>query len=76
MKTPSDKQRMEAIASRFKELRIEAGYASHQKFAYDNDLQPKQVWRLESGYEFKISSLFRILKIHKITLEEFFSGLT
>ncbi len=62
---------LKKIGMRVKELRVKAGYKSHEQFAFDNNIQPKQMWRWESGYDFKVSSLIRIAKIHKITLEEF-----
>ena len=62
---------LKKIGMRVKELRIKAGYKSHEQFAFDNNIQPKQMWRWESGYDFKMSSLIRIANIHKITLEEF-----
>jgi len=63
---------LKKIGIRIKELRVKAGYKSHEQFAFDNNIQPKQIWRWESGYDFKISSLIRITNIHSITLEEFF----
>lgn len=70
-----DKEEMlKKIGKRIKDLRVEAGYKSHEQFAYDNNIQPKQIWRWESGYDFKVSSLIRITSIHSITLEEFFKG--
>ncbi len=63
---------LKKIGKRIKDLRVAAGYKSHEQFAFDNNIQPKQMWRLESGYDFKVSSLIRITNIHSITLEEFF----
>lgn len=63
---------LKKIGKRVKELRVNAGYRSHEQFAFDNNIQPKQIWRWESGYDFKVSSLIRITNIHSITLEEFF----
>lgn len=75
MSTDHDINRIKAIADRIKDLRIEAGYSSYEQFAHKHDIQAKQYWRLESGHNFTISSLLRILDIHKLTLEEFFRGL-
>ncbi len=66
-------QRLKAIGERIKELRIQAGYTSHEDFANAYNIQPKQIWRLESGkYDLKVSTLLRLLDIHKITLGDFF----
>jgi transcriptional regulator with XRE-family HTH domain len=71
-----NQDRFKAVGDRIKELRVKAGYSSHEQFAYDNSLQAKQVWRLESGkFDIKLSTLLRLLNIHGITLEEFFKGL-
>lgn len=76
MFTEPDEKRIKAIADRIKELRIQAGYSSYEQFALKNDIQAKQYWRLESGHNFTISSLLRILDVHKLTLEDFFRGLS
>ncbi len=76
MRNEENQHRIKAVGDRIKDLRIKAGYSSHEQFGYDNSLQPKQVWRLESGkFDIKLSSLFRLLNIHGITLEEFFKDL-
>ncbi len=75
MTPKKDQSRIEAIAKRIKELRVEAGYTSYEKFAVDNGLERKQYWRLEKGHNFMITSLLRILDIHSISLEEFAKGL-
>jgi transcriptional regulator with XRE-family HTH domain len=67
--------RIRSIAGRIKELRIEAGFTSYENFALEKGLDRKQYWRLEKGQNFKIESLFRILDIHGIGLDEFFKGL-
>ncbi|WP_190810351.1 helix-turn-helix domain-containing protein [Flagellimonas sp. S3867] len=64
-----------AIADRIKELRIRSGYTSYEAFAVENGLPRKNYWRIEKGENFTINSLIRILKIHGITLEEFFKGI-
>lgn len=68
-------QRINSIAKRIKELRINGGFTSYENFALDKDLDRKQYWRMEKGQNFRIESLFRLLNIHDITLEEFFKGL-
>jgi len=66
-------KRINEIGDRLKELRIKAGYTSYVDFAIQNDIQPKQYWRLEAGEtNFTIKSLLRILDIHSISLEDFF----
>lgn len=67
--------RIVAIAKRIKDLRIAAGFTSYEKFAFRYDFQGKQIWRLEEGRDFKISTLLRIVDCHRMTLEDFFKGL-
>ncbi|WP_442267638.1 helix-turn-helix domain-containing protein [Tenacibaculum sp. ZS6-P6] len=69
-------KRITSIAERIKKLRIDAGYTSYENFALDKGLDRKQYWRLEKGQNFKIETLFRLLDIHQITLEDFFKELS
>lgn len=74
-KAKIDKRR-EAISRKIKALRIERTDLSYEKFALEHDLDPRQYFRLENNeVSFKIDSLFRILDIYDMTLEEFFKGL-
>ena len=66
--------RTEKIGAYIKKLREDAGYTSHETFAYDNDLNRMQYWRMETGANLRLTSLYRILDIHKLTLAEFANG--
>lgn len=64
------------ISKKLKELRIEAGYTSYENFALDYELARKYYWMAESGNaKFTIEYLSKILKIHNLTLSEFFLNL-
>ena len=65
--------RIQKIADKLKELRIEKGYSSHENFAWDNNLNRVQYWRIEKGTNITMKTLLSILDIHKITLREFFN---
>lgn len=67
-----DKERLKAISAKIKRLRIEAGYTSYEQFAVANGMERKQYWRHESGYNFMMTTFFRILDAHKMTPSEFF----
>jgi transcriptional regulator with XRE-family HTH domain len=70
------KETLERIGSRLTDLRKEKGYSSHEDFAYDYELPRVQYWRIEKGKaNVTIRSLYRILSIHKLSVEEFFSQL-
>lgn len=66
---------IERIASKLKRLRLQKGYTSYETFAYDHELPRVQYWRMEKGTNFTIKNLLKILDIHQISIEEFFSDL-
>jgi transcriptional regulator with XRE-family HTH domain len=61
------------LAERIKSLRKQAGYTSYEIFAYDNNKTRSQWGRYEKGEDIRFTSLVRICKIFKISLEDFFS---
>jgi len=63
------------IAKKIKELRIAKGYTSYENFAWDNELPRVQYWRMEKGTNFTIKTLLKILKVHNLSLKEFFISL-
>lgn len=64
------------IGKRIKELRIKAGYTSAEKFAYDHELSRVSYDQQERGKRnMTLTSLYKILDIHKISLSDFFKGL-
>lgn len=65
--------RIERIGLRIKQLRIDKGYSSAEIFAYEHGLNRVSYWRMEKGCNITLTSLLRILDIHQITLQEFFS---
>jgi len=70
-----DDKRIKLIAKKIKKLRILKGYSSYEDFALDFNLDRKQYWRDEKGSNITLKTLFKILDIHKISLDEFFSGI-
>ena len=62
------------VAAHLKKLRVDSGYTSYETFAYDHELPRMQYWRMESGVNFRFSSLLVILKVHNLTLQEFAKG--
>ena len=63
------------IANKIKALRIEKGYSSHETFAWDNNLNRVQYWRIENGSNITLKTLLRVLDIYKISLSEFFKDI-
>jgi transcriptional regulator with XRE-family HTH domain len=68
-------QRIIKIANRIKALRIQKGYSSHENFAWDNNLNRVQYWRIEKGTNITLKTLIAILDIHKTSLSSFFQDI-
>ncbi len=73
--TNLDEQIIKNIGLKLKELRKAAGFKNYENFAFENDLNRVQYGRMETGINFTIKSLLKILAVHKMSLEEFFKGL-
>ena len=67
--------RIVMIANKIKELRILKGYSSHESFAWDNNLNRVQYWRIEKGSNITLKTLLNILDIHQISLSDFFKDI-
>jgi hypothetical protein len=75
-KSPSKAdKRQQKIAEKIKQLRVDKGYASYEKFAWENEMNRGQYWRIEKGGNITIASLLKVLDIHKLSLKEFFSDI-
>lgn len=59
------------IAEGIKKLRKEAGYTSHETFAFENDLPRQHYWQVEKGSNITLNTLLRILDIHKKNPSDF-----
>ena len=64
-----------AIALRLKELRKATGYSIYEHIAFDLEMSRSAYWRLETGANFELKTLIKILKLLDISLEEFFQGI-
>lgn len=60
------------IGKTLKELRVKAGYRSYEQFAWDNELNRVQYWRMEKGVNITMKSLLKVLDVHNQTLIDFF----
>ena len=60
------------MGKRITELRKKAGYTSQETFAYDADIPRALYGRYEKGVNLTLFSLYRIIKYHEITFEDFF----
>ncbi len=64
-----------AKIAKLKELRINAGYTSHESFAWDHEINRIQYWRIEKGSNITLKTLLTVLDIHKVSLSDFFNDL-
>ncbi len=64
--------RIQQIAKKLEQIRIEKGFTSYENFAIEFDISRMQYWRMEKGTNFTFQSLLKILDAHKIGLSEFF----
>lgn len=63
------------IGNRLADLRVKSGYNSIREFAADYKLPLIQYWRIERGKaNLTIKSLMKLLKIHAVSLQKFFSN--
>ena len=60
------------IGLTLKNIRLLAGYKSYADFAWDNQLEKTQYWRMENGTNFTLASLDKVLQIHQLSFVEFF----
>ena len=71
-KSSYNKEVLQKIGGKLKELRQKAGYTSYENFAHDFDLDRKQYWRMENGANITVNTLVKLVKIHKLSLRDFF----
>ena len=60
------------IGAEIKSMRLLAGFSSYEVFADKNNLSKIQYFKMEKGTNFTLKSLDRILKIHDISIINFF----
>lgn len=62
-----------SVSNILRALRLKGGYKSYEKFAYINEISRIQYWKMESGNNFTLKSLLKVLDAHKISFDEFCS---
>lgn len=68
-----DEAYLKMLGKRIRDLRIKAGYSSHETFAYAFDFPRTQYGRYERGHNITYMNLIKIVQAFDMTLEEFFS---
>ena len=64
---------LKCLGNRLKELRIKNGYTNYEYFAFENGLGRSQYGKYEKGGNIQFDTLINIIKIHGMTVKEFFS---
>ncbi len=67
------KDELELIGKKIKYLRIKNGYSNYEDFAYECDIARAQYYKYENGANLMITTLMKILKLHKMSLADFFN---
>jgi transcriptional regulator with XRE-family HTH domain len=76
MRANSLEAKLKQIGAGLSELRKKKGYDTIRDFAKAYKLPEIQYWRIENGKtNLTLKSLTKLLKIHKMTLEDFFCRL-
>lgn len=76
MRANSLEAKLKQIGAGLSDLRKKKGYDTIRDFAKAYKLPEIQYWRIENGKtNLTLKSLTKLLKIHKMTLEDFFCKL-
>lgn len=67
-----EKEIYKKVGEKLKSLRIKKGYSASETFAYDHDLSRISYYKMEQGTNMTLKSLLKVLKIHNISLSQFF----
>ena len=63
------------VAEKIKALRVKAGFTSYETFAFTKDINRVQYYRIEKGQNITLKTLIKVLKIHNLTIQDFFKDL-
>jgi transcriptional regulator with XRE-family HTH domain len=69
-------KRINLIADKIKQLRIDAGYSNYEEFAWEHSIGRMQYWNIEKGSNITLTTLFKILDAHELSMSEFFNQIT
>lgn len=72
-KTPYSLAQIKNLGVRLRQLRKDAGYSGHDKFAYANDISRTQYVNYERGADMHFSTLMNLLEMLNMSPADFFS---
>lgn len=64
---------LKQLGNRLKDLRIKKGYTNYEYFAFENNIGRAQYGKYETGGNIQFDTLVKLIKIHGLTLKDFFS---
>lgn len=64
---------LKQLGDRLKQIRIKSGYTSYEYFAFEHKFSRTQYGNYEAGGNIQFDTLIKIIKLHNMTLQEFFS---
>lgn len=64
-----------AVGQKLRRIRIERGYTNYDFFAWEHKLTPSQYLSMETGKNFKMESLLKVLEIYDMKVSDFFSDI-
>lgn len=67
-----EKEILQKIGKQLKIMRKNAGFTSHENFAFELEISSRYYWDVENGRNFSILYLLKILSHYQITIQEFF----
>jgi len=68
-------QIIQTIGNELKAMRIAAGYASYEQFAFDKRLSRIQYYKMERGTNCTLKSLVKVLDAHEVDFHTFLNKL-
>lgn len=66
---------LKKIGARLRQIRKEKGFSNYEYFAYQFDLNKRTVGKIETGKNFEMETLLRILEILNVSPSDFFEGI-
>lgn len=69
----SDKEELDKLAHRIKQLREQIGYKSYETFAYEKGLPRAQYGRYEKGENMKYLNLLKVIRALGVSPADFFA---
>ncbi|WP_052600018.1 helix-turn-helix domain-containing protein [Aureispira sp. CCB-QB1] len=67
------KDKLLKVGARLRSVRKQKGYTNYDHFAYEHNMSRSQYGKYETGSDMHLSTLFKLLEAHNMTIQEFFS---